>query len=268
MDQKSYIQRQKNFRKKVRGIRTMIWFHLMKYYSGGLSASQLELFFEPEKFQHLEPVDQKPRLWDRYEHGEASPRPERVEMVALKYPETAIWFHHPIWNIFNFDSRSAIETDRIILGLAPEVSRHFLHLAERSSFELRFVKRIFYKNSEIFELLTKLSKKYPLDTLTVFILFLNEAVDMSYSGYFFNLKICSLTVLEQVFNLPQLQLLPPTVKEFFEAYVHAIPCKHVVFIDEVELIGKSLCHLGKRDDHFSYTRAYEMFLSLTNNDVV
>jgi hypothetical protein len=68
----------------------------MKYYSGGLSASQLELFFEPEKFQHLEPVDQKPRLWDRYEHGEASPRPERVEIVALKYPETAIWFHHPI----------------------------------------------------------------------------------------------------------------------------------------------------------------------------
>ncbi|AZC07092.1 hypothetical protein DKE44_019695 (plasmid) [Acinetobacter nosocomialis] len=48
----------KNFRKKVRGIRTMIWFHLIKYYSGGLSASQLELFFEPEKFQHLEPVDQ------------------------------------------------------------------------------------------------------------------------------------------------------------------------------------------------------------------
>ncbi len=36
----------------------MIWFHLIKYYSGGLSASQLELFFEPEKFQHLEPVDQ------------------------------------------------------------------------------------------------------------------------------------------------------------------------------------------------------------------
>ncbi|SUU17043.1 hypothetical protein [Acinetobacter haemolyticus] len=64
-------------------------------------------------------------------------------MVVLKYPETAIWFHHPIWNIFNFDSRSAIETDKIILSLAPEVSRHFLHLAERSSFELRFVKRIF-----------------------------------------------------------------------------------------------------------------------------
>ncbi|EEH70356.1 hypothetical protein HMPREF0023_0111 [Acinetobacter sp. ATCC 27244] len=95
---------------------------------------------------------------------------------------------------------------------------------------------------------------------------MNEAVDMSYSGYFLNLKICSLTVLGQVFNLPQLQLLPPTVKEFFEAYVRAIPCKHVVFIDEVALIEKSLCHLGKRDDHFSYTHAYEMFLNLTEND--
>ncbi|HJP47078.1 hypothetical protein [Acinetobacter venetianus] len=91
---------------------------------------------------------------------------------------------------------------------------------------------------------------------------------MNYSGYFLNLKICSLTLLGQVFNLSQLQLLTPTEKEFFEVYVHAIPCKHVVFIGEVELIEKSLCHLGKRDDHFSYAHAYEMFLSLTNNDVV
>lgn len=268
MDQKSYIQRQKKFRKKVKGIRTIIWFHLMQYYSGSLSAAQLELFFEPEKFQHLESADQKPRLWERYERGEASPRPERVEMVALKYPETTVWFNHPLWNIFSFDSRSAIETNRIILSLAPEVSHHFLQLAERSSFELRFVKRIFYKNSEIFELLTKLSKKYPLDALTVFILFLNEAVDMGYSGYFLYLKICSLTVLDQVFSLPQLQLLPPTVKEFFEAYVHAIPCKHVVFVDEVDLIEKSLRHLGKRDDHFSYTHAYQIFIQLTNNDFI
>lgn len=54
-------------------------------------------------------------------------------------------------------------------------------------------------------------------------------------GIFLYLKICSLTVLDQVFSLPQLQLLPPTVKEFFEAYVHAIPCKHVVFVDELSL---------------------------------
>jgi len=47
-------------------------------------------------------------------------------MVAVKDPKTAIWFNHPLWNIFSFDSRSAIEADRIILSLNYKVSQNFL----------------------------------------------------------------------------------------------------------------------------------------------
>ena len=94
MDQKNYIKRQKIFKKKVRGIRTIIWFHLVQHASGGLSAGQLELFFEAEKFQHLPSQDKKPRLWEHYELGTNSPKEERVAKVAQHYPETAIWFNH------------------------------------------------------------------------------------------------------------------------------------------------------------------------------
>lgn len=62
--------------------------------------------------------------------------------------------------------------------------------------------------------------------------------------------------------LPELQNLPASVKTFFEAYIQAIPCKHTICTDDIE-IHQSLCHLGKRDDHFTYSHAYANFLALT-----
>lgn len=86
---------------------------------------------------------------------------------------------------------------------------------------------------------------------------------MNYSGYRFGLRVCSFTLLEMVWRQPQIKILTPYVRKFFTDYIHAIPCKHTICTDDMEM-HPSLCHLGKRDDHFAYSYAYANFLELTN----
>ena len=122
-------------RHPVEALRTRLWFHVVKMRSGLNSAYALERFFDGDLIKREQGQIHRPRKWDAYEKGAKSPagmqgKRNAVEMAEERFPGTAAWFHHPIWQAITAAHMTQEDVDAGMLALGIEVVELLYHRPE------------------------------------------------------------------------------------------------------------------------------------------
>lgn len=122
-------------RHPVEALRTRMWFHVVKMRAGLNSAYALELLFDGDMVRREQGQIQRPRKWDAYEKGIKSPTGVRgkrhaVDMAEERFPGTAAWFHHPIWQAISAAHMTMQEVDEGLVALGIEVVELLYHRPE------------------------------------------------------------------------------------------------------------------------------------------
>ncbi len=108
-------------------LRTQLWFHVLKLWSGLPSSYAIEKELEPHLVLVSEDKIVRPRKWDSYERGTRVPKrkfdeSDAVELAERHFPGTAQWFDNPIWDILKGASPDQWALQSLLQKLSPEVT--------------------------------------------------------------------------------------------------------------------------------------------------
>lgn len=113
-------------RHPIDGLRTRLWFHVVKLRSGLTSSYAIEIALEPDRFRQSSDGIKRPSKWAGYESGSRVPRalprrPDAIEVAEAAYPGSAAYFHSPLWRALKGQVQDVPTVEGLLLSLASDV---------------------------------------------------------------------------------------------------------------------------------------------------
>ncbi len=118
-------------RTRVEKLRDQIWIYAVQRASGLSTGYALEKAVESDKFKREKGVIHRPRKWDGYVDGSQGPgqpkgKPGAVDFAEARFPGTAYWHRHVIWEALGKEKLDRFECKTLLEQLPPDmVSRLF-----------------------------------------------------------------------------------------------------------------------------------------------